>query len=322
MTAYRPVSDPPQIRFTTTGKLQAAFGSLPSEVVAAGGESGSLRELFAAVLTNTDLKLSTAGTYRRSFPVFAAWFSSQHERHDAGTLIRYKGWLEARQELSAATKSLYLNAARVFYRRLFELGALDRNYAASVRSFQPSGRHKRTPISDVEIERVFQRARVSDDLRLQVLLNLLYRQGLRRQEVVGLRVADIDFAAGQLFVLGKGRDDREPMPLHPLCAEALKKYLGATNLRDGYLFPSRKNKAQPITGTRLYQLITGIHEQAGVTANVHAYRKAFTSKLIDAGMNLLNVQQFTRHRSLGMLRIYYDRIDQNKTLPLFNEALS
>jgi integrase len=53
----------------------------------------------------------------------------------------------------------------------------------------------------------------------------------------------------------------------------------------------------------------------------HAYRKAFTSKLIDAGMNLLTVQQFTRHRSLEMLKVYYDRIDQQKAMPMFIDAL-
>lgn len=72
---------------------------------------------------------------------------------------------------------------------------------------------------------------------------------------------------------------------------------------------------------RLYQLVMAAHDALGIANTPHGYRKAFTSKLIDAGMNLLTVQQFTRHRSSNMLKIYYDRIDQQKAMPVFIQAL-
>jgi len=63
------------------------------------------------------------------------------------------------------------------------------------------------------------------------------------------------------------------------------------------------------------------HSEVVITGSHHAYRKAFTSRLIDANMNLLTVQQFTRHRSLDMLKVYYDRKDFERKLPLFETAL-
>jgi integrase/recombinase XerC len=92
-------------------------------------------------------------------------------------------------------------------------------------------------------------------------------------------------------------------------------------LRDGFLFPSRAKRGQHITSLRLYQLVMAVHEDLGVANAPHAYRKAFTSKLIDAGMNLLTVQQVTRHRSLEMLEVYCDRTDQHKAMPIFIETL-
>jgi len=63
------------------------------------------------------------------------------------------------------------------------------------------------------------------------------------------------------------------------------------------------------------------HSEVVITSSHHAYRKAFTSRQIDANMNLLTVQQFTRHRSLDILKVYYDRRDLEKKLPLFEAAV-
>lgn len=40
----------------------------------------------------------------------------------------------------------------------------------------------------------------------------------------------------------------------------------------------------------------------GISRNVHAYRKAFTSKLIESGLNLLEVPLYTRHRDVSQRR--------------------
>jgi len=304
--------DSPALADPPIGSLAVSrdeLSKLPFEVIA------------ERVFANTDLKASTRSTYLRAIPRFAAWLRIHKERHDAGTLIRFKAWLDQRIDISPATKSVYLNAPRVLYRRLFELGIFEQNLAASVRGFQVTRKHKKSPVSDEQLTQLTAYLAGKDDARLSLIFNLLYRQGLRRQEVVTLRVADIDHEARTIAVLGKARDDREAVPLHPTTYISLVAYLAATDLRDGYLFPSRKAAGSHITPLRLYQLVMKTHEALGIANTPHAYRKAFTSKLIDSGMNLLTVQQFTRHRSLDMLKVYYDRIDQQKAMPTFVEAL-
>jgi site-specific recombinase XerD len=285
------------------------WGTLPLETIA------------ERVFANTDLKASTRTTYQRAIPVFAGWVRDHQEQHDPATLVRFKAWLSARIDLAPATKSVYLNAPRVLYRRLFELGVIDQNLATSVRGFQISRKHKKSPIGDDQLAALHAYLQRARDPRLTLLFDLLFRQGLRRQEVVQLRVSDFDPTARTLAILGKGRDDHEPVPLHPVTVTSLTAYLEHTGLRDGFLFPSRARRGQPITPLRLYQLVMAVHEELGIANAPHAYRKAFTSKLIDAGMNLLTVQQFTRHRSLEMLKVYYDRIDQQKAMPMFIDAL-
>lgn len=283
--------------------------------------AGTLISVAESVIGNSDLRESTRQTYRRAIIAFASWFDASEERHDPGTLIRFKRDLEARGTLSAATKSLYLNAARLLYRRLFELGEIDQNLAAGIRGFAISPKHKRSPISDEQIASVDAHLRELNDVRLSAIVDLLFRQGLRRNEVVTLRVGDLDWDAGMIAVKGKGRDDRELIPMHPYTRRSLERYVTETPVRDGYLFPSRGDATKHITTTRLYQLVMAIHHQLEIGNTVHGYRKAFTSRLIDSGMNLMTVQQFTRHRTLEMLKIYYDRKEQKKAMPLFESAL-
>ena len=283
---------------------------------------GALATIAATVFENSDLKPSTRQTYLRAIHAFIEWFEEGEERHDPATVIRFKRALEGRSTLSAATKNLYLNAARALYRRLFELGELDRNLGASVRGFDASRKHKRAAISDAQLKAVREYLKIDRDSRLRVIFDLLFRQGLRRNEVVTLRVSDISLVDGAIAVLGKGRDDREMTPMHPETRASLEAYFEDAGVRDGYLFPSRGDPTRHLTTTRLYQLVMAVHADLGITNSVHGYRKAFTSRLIDSGMNLLTVQQFTRHRSLDMLKIYYDRIDQQKAMPLFVAALA
>lgn len=312
------------LRFTPDFPPPTPPGDAPRPLPAASRSDWGvlpLETIAERVFANTDLKASTRTTYLRAIPVFAGWVREHQETHDPGTLVRFKAWLSARLDLAPATKSVYLNAPRVLYRRLFELGVIDQNLAASVRGFQVTRKHKKSPIGDDQLATLHAYLQHARDPRLTLLFDLLFRQGLRRQEVVQLRVSDFDPTARTLAILGKGRDDHEPVPLHPVTVTSLTAYLEHTGLRDGFLFPSRARRGQPITPLRLYQLVMAVHEELGIANAPHAYRKAFTSKLIDAGMNLLTVQQFTRHRSLEMLKVYYDRIDQQKAMPMFIEAL-
>ena len=71
----------------------------------------------------------------------------------------------------------------------------------------------------------------------------------------------------------------------------------------------------------IWRIVKGVHRQVGIPKNVHAYRKAFTSKLIDSGLNILEVRQYTRHRDVSQLQVYYDRLDKGRTLPVYYKAL-
>jgi integrase/recombinase XerC len=75
------------------------------------------------------------------------------------------------------------------------------------------------------------------------MLALFMYQGLRQIEVVRLDVTDIDLKNGKAFIHGKGRDDKEPIALHPYTTQALADYLQASNKKSGALFTSTSNNS-------------------------------------------------------------------------------
>ncbi len=72
----------------------------------------------------------------------------------------------------------------------------------------------------------------------------------------------------------------------------------------------------------IWRIVTYVHRTLGITTNIHGYRKAFTSKLIDSGLNLLEVKAYTRHKDTSMLQVYYDRFDKKRTLPTYYETFN
>lgn len=69
-------------------------------------------------------------------------------------------------------------------------------------------------------------------------MSLLLYQGLRQIEICCLDVIDVDLASRRIYVRGKGRDDCEPMYLHPQTVKSLTAYIKASKVKDGALFTS------------------------------------------------------------------------------------
>jgi site-specific recombinase XerC len=86
-------------------------------------------------------------------------------------------------------------------------------------------------------------------LRDRALLRLLYDLGLRRAEVVGLDVEDLDLADGTVAVLGKGRTQKVNLTLPEATQRALAAWLAVRGVPSG---PYRRREQRP---TRRFTLI-------------------------------------------------------------------
>jgi integrase/recombinase XerC len=98
------------------------------------------------------------------------------------------------------------------------------------------------------------------------VLRLLYDLGLRRSEVVGLDVDDVDLDAGTVAVLGKGRTQKTFLTLPSSTKEAIRQWLEARGTEPEPLFTNldRARKGCRLTGTSLYRIVRRLGEQVGL----------------------------------------------------------
>lgn len=161
--------------------------------------------------------------------------------------------------------------------------------------------------------------------RLKAILSLLVFQGLRQVEIIRLDVKDIDFISKTAFIQGKGRDDKEPIYLHPETTKAIQAYLKGNRIADGALFTSQSNnnKNQRLTTRAIRDIVKKTLNDLGIEKTTHGFRHYFTTTLIKTYKgDLLEVAQYTRHKSLEMLQVYNDNINRKADLPRYYQAFS
>jgi integrase len=132
------------------------------------------------------------------------------------------------------------------------------------------------------------------------IIILLLRLGLRRGEVAGLRLDDIDWRAGELVVRGKGaRQDRLPLPAD--VGQAIAAYLRRGRPRSGRreVFLRAKAPYDPIASGTVASTVRRACKRAGIAeVGSHRLRHTAACEMVQANGPLYRIGQVLRHRSL------------------------
>jgi integrase/recombinase XerD len=134
--------------------------------------------------------------------------------------------------------------------------------------------------------------------RCRLLFHTAYAAGLRLSEVLHLKVADID---SQRMVLhlrqAKGRKDRL-VPLSPRLLEELRAYWRPRRPR-AWLLPGQKS-GQPLSAGHVQRVGQRAVRACGFSKRVsfHTLRHSYSTHLLEAGVDLVTIQQLLGHRDL------------------------
>jgi site-specific recombinase XerD len=139
------------------------------------------------------------------------------------------------------------------------------------------------------------------------ILTLLVRLGLRRGEVAGLRLDDIDWRAGTITVVGKG-NCHERVPLPSDVGLRLAEYLSSARPADAKgrtVFVRHFAPHHALGASRVSTIVADAARRAGL-GRVHAHRLRHTAatELLQAGASLPEIGQFLRHRRAETTAIY------------------
>jgi site-specific recombinase XerD len=275
------------------------------------------RAAIERFLAGPALAEATRRAYRVDLEEFAAWLRRRGldlESFDAQAFAEYAAELGADRpgrsprKLSETTLARKLAAVRSLLRAA--LGP------ARVPELTLSGRRRRRlPHAPPPEEMDALLAALEGDsplaLRNRALFELVYSAGLRAQEAVDLRLADVDFEQEAVLVRGKGGKERS-VPLGEEAAYRLRLYLeyGRSHLARGaidVLFLS--SRGRPLETSTLRRLLP----------NPHRLRHAFATHLLEGGADLRTIQELLGHSSLSTTQIY-SHVDSKRLRRVYDRA--
>jgi site-specific recombinase XerD len=157
-------------------------------------------------------------------------------------------------------------------------------------------------LSRDEIERLITHAA---NPKHRAMLVTTYAAGLRLNEVLHLRVTDIDSARMTIRVeQGKGGKDRYTV-LSPRLLETLRTYW-KTARPSTWLFPSQET-GQPLHPTALQRAYHLAKLRAGIKkpGGIHGLRHAFATHLLEAGVDIHTIQRLLGHAYISTTTRYF-----------------
>ncbi|WP_394166637.1 tyrosine-type recombinase/integrase [Photobacterium piscicola] len=155
-------------------------------------------------------------------------------------------------------------------------------------------------------------------LRDNAIFWLMYESGLRRAEVIGLDINDIDLYLCKIRVMGKGNKERYvPFSKSSDLYVAIEKWLSVRSQHSQQIstFFCGVNRYQQLTSQRLTtqtlnDLCKHIH-QLGFSRQIspHDFRHSVATNLLRSGYDLLLVSKFMGHSSITTTQRYDRRTD-------------
>ncbi|MDQ2866416.1 MAG: tyrosine recombinase [Candidatus Eremiobacteraeota bacterium] len=136
------------------------------------------------------------------------------------------------------------------------------------------------------------------------IMELLYASGIRRAELVGLNIADVDLERRLMRVIGKGNKQRTVF-INEAAANAIRTYLGLRpRTLDDALFVSRRKTR--LSHRQAWVVFRQFAELAGLSRHVtpHVMRHSFATHLLENGADIVTIKELLGHESLSTTQIY------------------
>jgi integrase/recombinase XerD len=162
-------------------------------------------------------------------------------------------------------------------------------------------------LAPTEVDRFLSALRTRRD---RAMAEAMLLGALRRCEVLGLRLGDVNAGERRLFIAeGKGGHQRI-VPVSPRFFATLADYLDHERPQSAstdrvFVVLKGPRRAQPLTDDGLEQIVRGARQRAGLERlTCHQLRHTCLTRLREAGMALEAVQAQAGHRSIESTRIY------------------
>jgi site-specific recombinase XerD len=239
---------------------------------------------------------NTINTYSSVLRTFFNYYGKYNPEVITDEQIRqYMLYLVEQRHVTAVYQRQLVNALKFYYENVL-LRKLDT--LCILRPKKP----KKLPVvlSEHEVELLLMQV---TNLKHKCILNTIYSAGLRRSEVLNLRISDIDSARNCIVIRdAKGNKDRNTLLSKKLLV-MLREYYKQYRPKE-FLFEGANGGKYSITSVR--KIFYRAFEKSGIKkdAHLHTLRHSFATHLLEHGTDLRYIQALLGHSSSKTTEIY------------------
>jgi integrase/recombinase XerD len=167
------------------------------------------------------------------------------------------------------------------------------------------------------VEQIKQLVSIITNLKHRVMVSMFYGTGLRMNELVHIKITDIDSKAFQVKVCGKGRKDRYTL-LPKQLLDDLRKYY-RQHKPQTYLFEgqTKGSPMHPRSIQHFVQRYISLIGLGGKDYSAHTLRHSFATHLLDAGTDIHTIKELLGHNNISTTMVYL-HLQQSKRAGLIS----
>ena len=256
----------------------------------------------------------TVNAYAKDVEAFSLFCSDEYELKDIDevdySLIR--SWVVrlVDSDVSNRTINRKIASLKSYYKFLQRIGKLEINPLAKHRALKTAKKIE-VPFSEEEMQKVLSQIQFNDDfegIRDKLIVELLYATGIRRAELINLKIGDVDLSRNLLKVLGK-RNKERIVPLLPATRNLFSTYFDYRNTLEiitdeAHVFLLKSG--YKLYETLVYRVINKYFSEVStkVKKSPHILRHTFATHLLNKGADLNSVKELLGHSSLASTQVY------------------
>jgi integrase/recombinase XerC len=256
----------------------------------------------------------TVTAYLNDLDFFQAFLKGTFEDDD---LIRVnynqiRAWIVSLSDDGVSNSSINrkISSLKSFYKFLLKTKQIETSPLLKHKALK-SPKKLQIPFSEKELDLVLNQIVYPEGfegVRDKLVVDLFYTTGIRRAELIGLKLHNVDLSNGTIKVLGK-RNKERIIPILPVVQNQIRIYLDERSrlqmIIDGDSF-FLLLKGVKLNDSFVYRLINYYFSNVSekVKKSPHILRHTFATHMLNNGADLNSVKELLGHSSLASTQIY------------------
>jgi len=223
-----------------------------------------------------------------------------------------RSWIVSMVDKGIANRSINrkISSLKTYYKFLLKTKQIETTPLAQHKALKTS-KKLQVPFSEKEIQDVLELLQDEDGyegLRNKLMVELFYSTGMRRAELINLKLKKVSIDQKTIKVLGK-RNKERVIPLLPSVIKTLEQFIAERNKLERIEdkdFLILTGKGDKIYETLVYRIINNYFSKASakVKKSPHILRHSFATHLLNEGADLNAVKELLGHSSLASTQVY------------------